>query len=115
MHNALKKAVFDKISIYLMKENDTRGLVEQEGWANSVTHAADMFITSILHPHFELAPKALLFSEGNNIMDKHFDVMEKKQGVVIDAEIPMIEGAKSIEQEISQSLVDTFITLQQVK
>jgi len=48
------KAVFDKISIYLMKENDTRGLVEQEGWANSVTHAADMFIASILHPHFEL-------------------------------------------------------------
>ena len=48
------KVVFEKISTYLMREYDTRGLVENEGWANAVTHAGDLFIASILHPRFEM-------------------------------------------------------------
>jgi len=48
------KAVFDKISTYLIREYDTRGLVENEGWANAVTHAADLYISIILHPQFEM-------------------------------------------------------------
>ncbi len=48
------KAVFDKLATYLMREYDTRGLVENEGWANAVTHAGDMFIACVLHPHFEI-------------------------------------------------------------
>ncbi len=48
------KAVFEKISTYLIREYDTRGLVENEGWANAVTHAGDLYIASILHPHFEM-------------------------------------------------------------
>ena len=103
---------------FSVKIGDWEGVLRRPPYGEVPKKAHDMkreyTILEKLHPHFELAPKALLFSEGNNIMDKHFYVMEKKQGVVIDAEIPMIEGAKSIEQEISQSLVDTFITLQQV-
>lgn len=57
-HSFLKeeecKAVFDKISTYLIREYDTRGLVENEGWANAVTHAADLYISIILHPRFEM-------------------------------------------------------------
>ena len=48
------KAVFDKSSTYLIREYDTRGLVENEGWANAVTHAGDLYIASVLHPHFEM-------------------------------------------------------------
>ena len=48
------KGVFDKIATYLMREYDTRGLVENEGWANAVTHGADLYISCISHPHFEM-------------------------------------------------------------
>ena len=46
--------IFEKVASYLMRENDTRGLVENEGWANAVTHAGDMFIASVYHPRFEM-------------------------------------------------------------
>lgn len=103
---------------FLVKIGDWEGVLRRPPYGEVPKKAHDMqreyTILEKLHPHFDLAPKALLFSEGENIMDKHFYVMEKKQGVVIDAQIPSIEAATSIEQDISQSLIDTFIALQQV-
>lgn len=103
---------------FLVKIGHWEGVLRRPPYGEVPKKAHDMqreyTILEKLHPHFDLAPRALLFSEGNHIMDKHFYVMEKKQGVVIDAKITAIEGATSIEQDISQSLIDTFIALQQV-
>ena len=48
------KVIFEKITTYLIKECDTRGLVENEGWANAVTHGADLYTACIVHPYFEM-------------------------------------------------------------
>ena len=48
------KAIFDRVTTYLIRECDTRGLVENEGWANAVTHAADLYTSCIVHPQFEM-------------------------------------------------------------
>ena len=48
------KVIFEKVTTYLIRECDTRGLVEDEGWANAVTHAADLYTACVLHPHFEM-------------------------------------------------------------
>ena len=48
------KVIFEKVTTYLIRECDTRGLVENEGWANAVSHAADLYTACIVHPDFEM-------------------------------------------------------------
>ena len=68
-----------------------------------------------LNAEFNLAPRPLLYSEGDEIMDKHFYIMEKKEGIVIDDEIPQqLLNIPNVEAAISQNLVDTLVQLQNV-
>jgi hypothetical protein len=39
---------------YLQKEIDTRGYVEEKGWAHSIAHGADLLDEAVKHPLFEL-------------------------------------------------------------
>lgn len=39
---------------YLQKEKDTRGYVEEKGWAHSIAHGADLLDEAVKHPLFEL-------------------------------------------------------------
>lgn len=52
---------FKKIGRYLLLEKDTRGHVEEKGWAHSIAHGADLATTIIKHPKFDLqhAPSIL--------------------------------------------------------
>lgn len=52
---------FKKIGRYLLLEKDTRGHVEEKGWAHSIAHGADLATTTIKHPKFNLqyAPSIL--------------------------------------------------------
>ncbi|WP_431027249.1 phosphotransferase family protein [Lysinibacillus sp. LZ02] len=103
---------------FLVKIGEWEGVLRRPPYGEVPKKAHDMkreyTILEKLHPHFQLAPKALLFSEGDDMMEKHFYIMEKKQGIVVDDKIPFIEGVQSIEKEISQSLIDTLVSLQQV-
>ena len=64
---------------------------------------------------FSLAPKPLIYCEDEQIMDKHFYVMEKKQGIVIDDELPESYGS-SLETgpKISQNVIRTLVQLQSI-
>lgn len=46
--------VFDKISSYLYFEMDTRGYVENEGWANAVAHGGELYHAAIQHRKFQM-------------------------------------------------------------
>lgn len=48
------KAINSSI-LYLQKEEDTRGYVEEKGWAHSIAHGADLLTEAIKHPLFDLA------------------------------------------------------------
>lgn len=41
---------FDSSIYYLHREQDTRGYVEQKGWAHSVAHGADLLVSLVKHP-----------------------------------------------------------------
>lgn len=46
----VKTAIFE----YLNKERDTRGFVENKGWAHSIAHGADMLTALVTHAHFRM-------------------------------------------------------------
>ncbi|ACA41451.1 hypothetical protein P799_15075 [Lysinibacillus sphaericus CBAM5] len=52
---------FKKIGRYLLLEQDTRGYVQDKGWAHSISHGADLAAMTIKHPKFDLqyAPSIL--------------------------------------------------------
>ncbi|HHW37387.1 MAG TPA: phosphotransferase family protein [Bacillales bacterium] len=68
-----------------------------------------------LNECFPLAPKPYLYCEDPNIMDRHFYIMEKKDGIVIDKVMP--EEFKTIPESghlISKAVVNTLTKLHEV-
>ena len=65
-----------------------------------------------LNSVFPLAPKPYLYCEDENVMDKHFYVMEKKNGIVIDNSLPeQFEENPLAGQLISNAVMDTLVKL----
>jgi aminoglycoside phosphotransferase (APT) family kinase protein len=68
-----------------------------------------------LHSVFPLAPKPYLYCENPEIMDKHFYIMEKKEGVVIDDSLPdSFEDNYRTRQLISDAAVNTLVHLHSI-
>ncbi|SEA78959.1 Predicted kinase, aminoglycoside phosphotransferase (APT) family [Thalassobacillus cyri] len=68
-----------------------------------------------IHPVFPLAPEPYLYSEDPGLMDKHFYLMEAKEGYVIDEEIPpSYENILNIRQTISESVIDSLVELHSI-
>lgn len=38
---------------YLRQESDTRGYVEEKGWAHSIAHGADLLVSAVEHPNYK--------------------------------------------------------------
>ncbi|WP_077213429.1 phosphotransferase family protein [Bacillus dakarensis] len=65
-----------------------------------------------LNSVFPLAPKPYLFCEDTKVMERHFYVMEKKDGVVIDDSIPkQFEDISQAPQLISNAVMETLTAL----
>ncbi|MFB4165579.1 phosphotransferase family protein [Alteribacillus sp. JSM 102045] len=72
-------------------------------------------ILSHVHPVFPLAPKPHLYEENQDIMDKHFYLMEKKEGVVLDDRLPEEwDHMENAPLKASQAVVDTLATLHDI-
>ncbi|WP_028783956.1 phosphotransferase family protein [Thalassobacillus devorans] len=68
-----------------------------------------------IHPVFPLAPEPYLYSKDTSLMDKHFYLMEIKEGHVIDEEIPpSYENILNIRQTISESVIDSLVELHSI-
>lgn len=68
-----------------------------------------------LNRAFPLAPKPYLYCEDSSIMERHFYVMEKKEGVVLDDSLP--EEFKALPDSgflVSNATVDTLVNLHSV-
>lgn len=104
---------------FLVKIGKWEGVLRRPPYGEVPKKAHDMSreykLLEKIHPVYSFAPKPLIFSDGGEIMEKHFYIMEKKEGIVIDDELPRIAGAeKGIEKEISQSLVNALVKLQNI-
>jgi aminoglycoside phosphotransferase (APT) family kinase protein len=72
-------------------------------------------ILSKMSKVFPLAPKPLLYSEDQQIMNRHFYIMEKKPGVVIDDTLPVSYGSsEEVGPIISEAVIRTLIQLQSI-
>jgi aminoglycoside phosphotransferase (APT) family kinase protein len=64
---------------------------------------------------FPLAPKPYLYCNDSNIMERHFYVMEKKDGVVLDDSLPLeFENRTDTGLLVSNAVVDTLAKLHAV-
>ncbi len=68
-----------------------------------------------LSPVFPLAPKPFIYCNDKSVMDKHFYVMEKKTGVVLDSVIPdEYRVFPNCEKMVSEAVVQTLVDLHSV-
>lgn len=68
-----------------------------------------------LHRVFPYAPKPILYCEDHDIMERHFYVMEKIDGVVLDDCLPAeFAEVPDIGQRVSNALADTLVKLHEV-
>jgi aminoglycoside phosphotransferase (APT) family kinase protein len=65
------------------------------------------------HPHFPLAPQALLLVEDPKLIGAPFYVMERRRGLVIRKRDSTRKSVKILElrRRISESLVDSLVAL----
>ena len=52
IEDAVYFTAMDKIILYINLEKDTRGYVEDKGWAHAVAHGADMLLSLVKNPTF---------------------------------------------------------------
>ncbi|WP_379967242.1 phosphotransferase family protein [Ectobacillus sp. sgz5001026] len=76
----------------------------------------ESMLLSLLHDVFPLAPKPYLFHEGTEILGCPFFIMERRRGIVLDTAFPdEIKPTKQLCHEISESIVDTLVSLHDVQ
>src|SRR5690606_7584263 len=72
---------------YLLQIGDWEGVLRRPPFGEIPPKAHDMErefkMLEKVHPVFPLAPEPYVYCEDPEVMDKHFYVMEKKQGLVI--------------------------------
>ncbi|WP_085991193.1 phosphotransferase family protein [Oceanobacillus senegalensis] len=104
---------------YMVQIGDWEGVLRRPPFGYIPPKAHDMEreyrIIEKVHPVYPLAPKPYIYCEDPTIMDKHFYVMEKKNGVVIDAEIPEeFKGIHDVGSHISEAVIKALVELQNI-
>ena len=104
---------------YLLRINEWEGVLRRPPFGKVPPKAHDMAreyrMLEKVNPVFSYAPKSYVFCEDPSIMDKHFYVMEKKQGVVIDDQLPeQYKGSEVAGPLISRNVIQTLARLQAI-
>jgi aminoglycoside phosphotransferase (APT) family kinase protein len=104
---------------YLLSFGNWEAVLRRPPFGEIPTKAHDIkreyTILSGLHNVYPLAPKPYLYSENSAIMERHFYLMEKKQGVVVNDILPDTFGpSELVGPAISKSMINSLIELQQV-
>lgn len=104
---------------YLLLIGTWEGVLRRPPFGEIPPKAHDMkrecTILTKVNSVYPLAPKPLLYSEDPTIMNRHFYVMEKKQGVVIDDRLPASYGSsEQVGPLISNAVITSMIELQSI-
>ncbi|WP_100333971.1 DUF2785 domain-containing protein [Bacillus alkalisoli] len=101
------KKLFDRSVKYLENEQDTRGYVEEKGWAHSVAHGADLLVSLVRHPKFTDENCMDVLKTLHNCLYKdatYIDDEEERLIFVIEALMEKKLDDKEMEQWILQIL-----------
>ncbi|GAA0486034.1 phosphotransferase family protein [Salinibacillus aidingensis] len=104
---------------YLISIGDWEAVLRRPPFGEIPPKAHDMHreytILSKVNHAFPLAPKPLLYSDNPEIMNRHFYVMEKKEGYVIDDELPpSYGGSEQAGPIISDRMIQTLTKMQAI-
>ncbi|MFC4767836.1 phosphotransferase family protein [Effusibacillus consociatus] len=104
---------------YLIKIGDWNAVFRRPPFGQIPPKAHDMErefkILQKIHPVFPLAPKPYLYCEDPSITDKHFYIMEKKNGIVLDDQLPPgYQENEKYARLVSETVVDTLATLHSI-
>lgn len=104
---------------YLVRIGTWEGVLRRPPFGEVPPRAHDMEreyrMLEKVNPVFPLAPKPYIYCEDPEVMDKHFYVMEKKQGVVIDDQLPESYGSsEQVGEAISKNVIRTLVQLQSI-
>jgi aminoglycoside phosphotransferase (APT) family kinase protein len=104
---------------YLVKIGDWEGVLRRPPLGPLPPKAHDMGresnLLKKLHEAFPLAPKPYFFCEDESIVGAPFYVMERREGVIVDASFPEgVEPTDELRRGISRMVVDTFVELHAV-
>lgn len=104
---------------YLLRIGDWEAVLRRPPFGKMPPKAHDMQreyqILAKVNAVFNYAPKPYVYSEDPSIMEKHFYVMEKKQGVVIDDQLPeQYNNSEYAGPLISKSVIKTLVELQSI-
>ncbi|MCM3388305.1 DUF2785 domain-containing protein [Ureibacillus chungkukjangi] len=73
---------------YLESELDTRGFVEEKGWAHSVAHGADLLVAVVKHPNFKIDESKRILKTIQNCLLKdatYIDEEDERLVFIIEA------------------------------
>jgi aminoglycoside phosphotransferase (APT) family kinase protein len=104
---------------YLVKIGDWEGVLRRPPLGPLPPKAHDMGreskLLKKLHEAFPLAPKPYFFCEDESIVGAPFYVMERREGVIVDASFPEgVEPTDELRCGVSRTVVDTFVELHAV-
>ncbi|MFJ7308907.1 phosphotransferase family protein [Peribacillus frigoritolerans] len=104
---------------YLIQIGNWEGVLRRPPFGTIPPKAHDMEreyrILKKLHPVYSLAPKPYLYCQDPKIMDKHFYIMEKKKGVVLDDVMPPeFREKEETCRIISETVVNTLVQLHEI-
>lgn len=104
---------------YLLTFGDWESVLRRPPFGEIPAKAHDIkreyIILSRLYGEYSLAPKPYLYSEDPAIMGRHFYIMEKKEGVVLNDVLPDTYGSsREVGPAISKSIINSLIELQYV-
>jgi hypothetical protein len=88
---------------YLQKEEDTRGYVEEKGWAHSIAHGADLLDEAVKHPLFEL-------TLANECLDTIGNCIFRETAYIDDEEERMIFAITALlEKGMDENLLKNWV------
>jgi aminoglycoside phosphotransferase (APT) family kinase protein len=104
---------------YLLSFGDWESVLRRPPFGEIPAKAHDIkreyTILSRIHGVYPLAPKPYLYNDDPAIMGRHFYLMEKKQGLVLNDVLPDTYGsAELVGPAISKSIITSLIELQKV-
>jgi len=104
---------------YFIRAGDWEAILRRPPFGPLPPKAHDMKreyeILHNLNQVFSLAPKPYIYCDDSTIMDRHFYIMEKKNGVVIDDSFPQqFSLIPQSRQLVSEAVVKTLIQLHEV-
>ncbi|MGG4201795.1 phosphotransferase family protein [Peribacillus frigoritolerans] len=104
---------------FLLKIGEWEAVLRRPPFGEIPPKAHDMEreyrILAKINPVFPLAPQPYVYCDDSSVMEKHFYVMEKKKGIVIDDVLPInYEKTEETGKSISNAVVSTLVQLHSV-